>query len=184
MVTDQGTLATNVGDIAMNQRRRAVRLVARQDDANSGNYTDVNTGTAASISSQNDGILTYQINQMMPTTSTGAPNYIPYNSGVQFTAMAYSQTGTMLRTVRGRPDSARRLLRRRHRRPDDQLDLSAGPQHGRRPEQSGQPALPTNATTVGLLPGVNLVMPVATGPVGVPEVNAGETVTIPAARRR
>ncbi len=43
----------------------------------------------------------------------------------------------------------------------------------------GKPALPTDAPTTGLLPGVNLLMPSATGVTGPPDIVDGQTITIP-----
>ncbi len=179
-VTDQGTLASSVGDLAMRNDGELYDLSLGTTDANSGNYTQVNTGTAASISSQNDGIQTYQIDINNPTNpTTGQPNYVAYNKGVQFTAMAYQQSGTnrVLYAVGQIPAGA--YYGGATGDLTTNLIYELDPNTGQVLNNPGQAALPTNATTTGLLPGVNLLVPDATGPSGSPEVNAGETVTIP-----
>ncbi len=178
--TDQGPMSIAAGDIAMRNDGELYTLSLGNTDANSGNYTQVSTANASSLSSSNDGIITYEINQANPVnTATGQPNLIQYNAGVQFTAMAYDQTGTTrtLYAVGQIPaggyyggatgDLTTNLIY--------QLD----PNTGAVQNNPNVPALPTNATTTGLLPGVNLLMPAATGTNGSPEVDAGETVTIP-----
>ena len=88
---------TSYGDIAMRNDGKLYSFTDGTTDANSGLYQQISTGNASALSSNSDGIKTYQFNNATPPALTAE------NIGLQFDALAFNQatgsTGRQLYAV-------------------------------------------------------------------------------------
>jgi hypothetical protein len=104
METDQGQITSEgqgFNTMAMRNDGELYGLTLGTTDGNSGNYVQINTGTAAGTVEGNTGISTYYIKG---TSVTGA------NLGVQFNAMAFVQPNQAPGTSSTNVDNSRELF--------------------------------------------------------------------------